>query len=323
MKSLIIHHWDTDGICSAAQLLEILGFNADLFVPDIGCYWIKDQDLKMICKRNYNTIYVVDLSLSSRDLIKLRNCCNELIVFDHHKIKDFPNGITVVNPYLNRGEMLYPSTSWVIKEYFGKKLDLLSVLGAIGDNEYEIKNFQVFKDISRFLTSIGISLEDAIRMVHLIDSNYRVNDKDGVIRAVKKMLDYKENPREILSDVDWTQKLKIIEREINKWIDAPMKEYGRILLKKIHTRYNIISTVTRRISWANPGKICVVVNTGFSEDNAQMYIREYKTNVDISWIIKVARSLGFSAGGRSDVVGLVIPKDRLDILLSYILSALK
>jgi len=45
-KGLIIHHWDTDGICSAKLLIEYLkDKQIDNKTPVIGNYYLTDEEL--------------------------------------------------------------------------------------------------------------------------------------------------------------------------------------------------------------------------------------------------------------------------------------
>jgi hypothetical protein len=90
-------------------------------------------------------------------------------------------------------------------------------------------------------------------------------------------------------------------REIEKFVSAAGEEQQGILLKRIHTKFNIISTVTRRIAW-NSGKDTVVVNTGFFKDNDQIYVRSSK---NLHPLIQHGKMLGYRCGGKPEVLGVV------------------
>ena len=122
---------------------------------------------------------------------------------------------------------------------------------------------------------------------------------------------------------DWRRRAELVEKEIEKWVCASSVEMGRIVFKEVDTKFNIISSVARRVAWSNPGRVTVVVNKGYFEDLAQVYIREFKVGVDLSWIIDFAVGKGFSAGGRSNVVGVVLPREELDGFLTVVLNRLR
>ena len=90
-------------------------------------------------------------------------------------------------------------------------------------------------------------------------------------------------------------------------------------MKKIDTTYNIISTLTRKVAWSS-GKNTVVINTGFFDDKDQVYVR---TNKDADPLIQRGRDLGFKCGGKKEVFGAIVPKDKTDFFLDEILEFLK
>ena len=53
------------------------------------------------------------------------------------------------------------------------------------------------------------------------------------------------------------------------------EETDGIIIKKMDTPFNIISTITRRVAW-DSGKNTVVINTGFFDDRDQIYMRGKK-----------------------------------------------
>ncbi|HEC95549.1 MAG TPA: hypothetical protein ENI50_00825, partial [Euryarchaeota archaeon] len=107
---MIIHHWDTDGICSAALLKNII--ERELFVPKD--FFLNDEEKEYIKKRNPAKIYLVDIALPNKDIDFLKNV-SELYVFDHHKRKEREK-----NFYIDEDS---PSTSLIIKQHYKLKED--------------------------------------------------------------------------------------------------------------------------------------------------------------------------------------------------------
>ena len=94
-----------------------------------------------------------------------------------------------------------------------------------------------------------------------------------------------------------------------------------IFILKINSRYYIISRVGRRISDKNPDKITVIVNTGFFRDFDQIYIRTNNYPINITEVIEYSVSKGYTAGGKDDVMGIIIPKIDTESFLNYIFSS--
>ena len=102
-----------------------------------------------------------------------------------------------------------------------------------------------------------------------------------------------------------------------KTIDG--EETDDIIIKKMNTPYNIISTVTRKIAWST-GKNTVVINTGFYDDKDQLYVRSKK---NAEPMIMRGKSLGLKCGGKKEVLGAIVPKEQTDSFLQEILDFLK
>ena len=69
-KGLIIHHWDTDGICSARLLLEYLDdMNIVNKTPVLGNYYLTEGEISDFSKYDYAII--LDMSLPEDNILKL------------------------------------------------------------------------------------------------------------------------------------------------------------------------------------------------------------------------------------------------------------
>jgi hypothetical protein len=106
---------------------------------------------------------------------------------------------------------------------------------------------------------------------------------------------------------------------MEKQLNMPENEIDGIILKKINTPYNIISTLTRKVAW-DSGKNTVVINTGFFDNMNQIYVRSKK---NAEPIIMRGKNLGFKCGGKKEVLGAIVPKDKTDSFVQEILDFLK
>ena len=69
-KALVIHHWDADGIASAALLKKHLtskGFEVRTYTPPIGAYLVEDD----VLQQHFDRIYCVDLAMPEEEFLKL------------------------------------------------------------------------------------------------------------------------------------------------------------------------------------------------------------------------------------------------------------
>ena len=81
-KGILIHHWDTDGICSASLLLEQLS-NKNVInkTPELGNYYLTEEELENYSK--YNFVIVADMSLPEDNILRLAKNAR-VMIFDHH-----------------------------------------------------------------------------------------------------------------------------------------------------------------------------------------------------------------------------------------------
>ena len=112
------------------------------------------------------------------------------------------------------------------------------------------------------------------------------------------------------------ESLEKLDDEITTLLGNPVDEINGTILKKIKTPYNIISTITRRIAW-DSGKNTIVVNTGFFNDKDQIYMRGKK---DAAPIIARGKELGFKCGGKKEVLGAIVPKDKTESFIEEIMN---
>ena len=240
------------------------------------------------------------------------------MIFDHHLGNEIKQ-VFHQNPIIKgKDPDLYPSASWIVNDYLGNDVNIFALLGVVGDHEQKIKNNPRFnKIINDFSESSNLTFEDMHKMVYLMDSNYKLGDKKAVEKAphiLLKIISFNE----ISENAQWNKNYKILNEELSKQLGLPTEEINGIILKKISTPYNIISTVTRKVAW-NSGKDTVVINTGFFEDRNQIYVRSKK---DCKPMIMRGKELGFKCGGKKEVLGAIVPKEKTDSFVKEILDFL-
>ena len=315
-KGLLIHHWDTDGMCSAKLILEKLSDkNMDNRTPQLGNYFLTEEELEEYSK--YDFVIVADMAIPEENILRLAKNA-KIMIFDHH-LQPVIKQVFHHNPVI-KGENPdeYPSASWIVNHYLGNPVNLFSLLGIVGDHEQKIKNNETFYQIiTDFCEKNNLTFDDMLKMVYLLDSNYKLGDKKAVEKAPHLLLTY-NSANDILNNAIWNDNYTKLNEEIKNQLDQPVDEINGIILKKMNTQFNIISTITRQVAW-NSGKNTVVINTGFFKDMDQVYVRGKK---DAGPLIKRGKELGFKCGGKKEVLGAIVPKGQTDSYVEEILDFL-
>jgi len=316
-KGLLIHHWDTDGICSAKLILEHLSDkNIDNHTPELGNYYLTDKELENYS--HYDFIIIADMSLPEENILGLAKNA-KIMIFDHHLGKEIKQ-IFHNNPII-KGENPdeYPSASWIVNKYLNNPINLFALLGIVGDHENKIQKNKAFSEIlSDFCLKNNINFDDMLNMAYLLDSNYKVGDKKAVEEAPHQ-LKKQSNGIDILQNKKWKKNFDLLNKEIAKQLKTQLEEKNGIIIKNMHTSYNIISTVTRKIAW-DSGKNTLVINTGFFKDMDQIYVRSSK---NLTPMIQKWKTLGLKAGGKKEVLGAIVPKNKTNSYVQEILEFLK
>ena len=260
------------------------------------------------------------MSFPEDNILKLAKK-SKILIFDHHLGKEIKQ-VFHHNPII-KGENpdKHPSASWIINTYLNNPINIYAILGIIGDHEQKIKNNPVFyKIITDFCKENHLTFNDLLKMVYLIDTNYKIGDKKAVEEAPKKLLTI-DSPDDILNNEKWNKNLEKLNKEIQKILDQPHEEINNaIVFKKINTPYNIISTITRKIAW-NTGKNTLIINTGFFNNMDQIYTRSNNKNMEL--MIKRGKELGFKCGGKKEVLGAIVPKEKTDDFVIELIDFLK
>ncbi len=316
MTTLIIHHWDADGVCSAAliaSLLEYLGEDWQNAIPRIGFFKFDKVIFKKIEK--VDDVFVVDLNVPD----EIKKIDKKVTFIDHH-IQDRidKENVEYINPIVEgKSEKDYPSTTWIISDHFSI-WNYLSVIGVLGDVGTIAFEWKIGKKMVELLRDAGLSKRDALKLTSLIDSNYIAMDKKCVEESVKALLE--SNPIDLLENELWLKNKSIVEKEIWK-ILSNIESLKDIAILKFKSDMNVISKASRRVVGAMGYKTVIAINKDFY-GYSQVYLRTKSEEIDIPIIIRELRNRGFNAGGKRDVLGVMCQKRDLDNVLSVIMSML-
>ncbi len=296
---LIVHHWDSDGICSASLIARSVedGELANV-TPPLGEYSFDDRVWEMI--HLSDSVFVADLNVPD----EVERIEKKTTFFDHHLQKAVRNGlVNQVNPSL-RGEMV-PSCSLVVSRH----LSLWSyetVIGTVGDTG---RNAFSIPEVRRIMERTGMSESEALRIAELLDSNHITMNRRGVESAVEVLLE--SDWMDLLKYEPWIRQVEKIEREVERVLSGIDAGESRVFLE-FRSEYNIISRVARALVWDMGFEEALVVNRDFN-GRVQLYYRvskETSGKVDMMGIVSALRALGVSAGGKQEVLGSVFEMEK-------------
>jgi len=315
-KGLVIHHWDADGISSAALLKKVgIEHNPDLIIdtytPDIGNYFLGDEYIESARREGYDMVIIADIALPKGDVLKLEDTLKVPITFFDHHATELIEEIEHVNPVARGGTSVEnPSCAHVVSEHFGLGFNIHSAIGAIGDQEERIlENAHFSQKIKKFINENDTSFEELQNVVKLIDSNYIVNDYRGIKKVIECLSKEDFSLQDVTGDEALNENLKRIEETIKKYAVAePTRIEGGVQVYEFNSEMNLISKITRELSRKNPDKVVVVVN----REKGNVYVRRREKDIDLRRIVKVANDMGYNAGGKEEVAGLILPVEEID-----------
>lgn len=254
----VISHFDTDGITSAAIIVQALRGLDRKFNLKI----IKNLDKDFIKNLQKNKIILfLDLASGSLDYIKDWGL-NEVFIIDHHEIiQKIPENVKIINPQLHEKQKISSSgLAYLFSKEINpenKKLVKLAVIGMVGDRlEKEIEKFEAFDD-SEIKIKKGLLIYPATRPLNRVlefSSNPYIpgvtGDANGVIELLREAS---------LSPTKGKYKslLELDEKEMEKLITAIMlrnpkskekKIIGDIFLVKLYNQLEDAREISAKIN---------------------------------------------------------------------------
>ncbi len=304
---MILHHWDTDGITSAAIYHKLNGDDV-LFTPKIGNYYLDGEDFEQVSK--YESVVILDMNIH-----EVQRLCSsmKLKIYDHHRANKVTCAEEHYNPYL-WGER-YPSCTVVLHRRFSYAPDYLVALGIVGDTGPKAKELDEWNIIKRAMIKHGKSFDDMQLATSLLDSSYRLNRRKEVMDNVYLVL---QGIDDVLNSSQLLSNLDAIEKEIEYWVGLA-EDRGNYYFLKMKSENHIISAVTRKLAWEH-GKSAIVVNE--KEDRDEFYIRSHDYSFDAQLIIDMAKREGYLGGGKKEVMGAVLPSGKGTIFAEKVVDLL-
>lgn len=312
MRSLVIFHGDSDGICSAALLTVYLmkrgDFPIDFISPDFDVT-IHRFLIRKIYNLKPERIYILDIPSSTLNYDFFKDF--EVVIFDHHPydrkppVKEFFHSEEHCTSYLVYKELsLGEENSWI------------AAIGCLGDKDK--KGFEELFGIASRIYNLDRNF--FLKALGFVASS-RVFGIKGKKAAVLSLIEARNMgiPTMLLGSTPNSQKLeRYRERSVelrNKILSSIDKhkvfEGKKIFLVRISVNFPIQSYLAGSLSHLNPKKLVVVVNeykrTGFIE------ARTRNDEFDVGRILReVCERVGGIGGGHKLAGGGRIPRNRVE-----------
>lgn len=317
-KGVIIHHWDTDGIVSAALLLTYMHEHypekkVELFVPTITNYYLTEQQFAYFKQQGYQFALTCDINFPEETVNSLAETFpNQTYMFDHHHQTPYTNVHYFNEPH--------PACASYINDLLGFPNTVQSVIAIVGDKEEAIQqDTTYFPRVQEVMAEHGLTFMQLLEARQLIDSNYIVDDYAGMADTVQLV---KDDPLAILTDVRLRDNVSTINETLSHITEQePTKVSDHVYYFEIDSPFNILSHATRALSRQYPDKI--IFTRHYKNDQYTCYVRRRDVAYDMTNMIAYARSLGLNSGGKEDVVGIIIPKELLAEIFPKIEAQLK
>ena len=332
----IIHHWDADGVASAATLSLVAESVVGYYVPPYT-YRVDGKVIDEIEKRcsRSGAVAIVDYNLPGGTLDLLwAKLQKPLIVIDHHYQTELPKKPFVLwfNPASNgdpRG--FWPSASHVIASLTGMYKPLVVVLGIVGDLREKARANRVYQ---KYMVEAKLDhlkdydlIAECVTQIMAADIMGR---RDVLEHLSSRLADYDTDPCRLLLQDGLLSILRVrVEDEyeslIKKALDNGSYVAG-VRVYRLEGDGRHVSSLARRLAGVYNEDIVLVSYYWKPLNRTYIYIRTEKDKPRLIDLLRYTRSAGFTSGGKyqpgNNVVGIEIDgvagEDVFESILSWI-----
>lgn len=306
----VVHHWDGDGIASAAIIERIYANRKTLhfIIPQIGLYKADAISIEEVKHFNPDMLLILDYALNREDLNLLEERLGVTVgVVDHHATK--PRDKAFCNPIAMGGaEELYPATSYILYKAlnpndFDANIRDLVALGIVGDLNWRDK-----LDLTNWIPGYSGSLKQLRYAATIIDSCYRLGDYNSIHHARRKLA--KDGLKGVVGDIHLESRCRITEDELKKVMNTikPAERHGSILVFRVETENYITSSIGRELAKRYPNNIVMLVNKVRRLGIDYIYVRSIKHKLRDA--LKMLRTKGLNVGGKDMVLVVTCRKPK-------------
>lgn len=300
-EPLLVHHWDADGIASAALLERIMGWRRRL-VPRIGFY-SAEAVTGQAPLRGAAGLVVVDYGVPQHLPAAAQALgATSIVYIDHHRA-ECPGGIACCNPVALGlgGEDEYPSTSLLLAWLLGagrEHLDL-ALVGLVSDlpGFTETRWAQLVEELERMQ---GFGLAELLKAVEAVDSCYPLLDTACIDHAVELLA--AKGLAAVLDDprlMEARRRFRELVGEALRDAEANAIREGAVIATEVAVDALVTPKVGRILAREHPDSVVIVQHWIPNLGKGMVYVRSRKHMV--GWIAARARAMGYEAGGKDRV----------------------
>ena len=322
-KPTIVYHKDTDGVCSAALLEEIISGSA---VPNDGP-GIQLSEGLMESLKDSESIVFLDLPVDQLSIIEeLQN--KDIFILDHHPPeKNLTNdNILHQNPRFEDSDTYHPAAYLVYKivEENVEGISWKAGVGVVGDHGVEDcpDIFEKVKEETPEAIGDREHTYDEMKesklgvIADMIEASKMVKGTEG-IKQSQKIIKKADNPNEVF-ETELKDFYEIYKKELGKEMDnfeteADYFPETNSYLYAVTSDYSIGSDLSTGISNEKPDAVVII----YQKESYGMKIsgRCQSGRVDVSKIIKEAVGEHGSGGGHPQAAGGFVEKGKEDLVL--------
>ncbi|NPA97678.1 MAG: DHH family phosphoesterase [Crenarchaeota archaeon] len=310
----VVHHWDCDGIASAAIVFtrrESHGLRTRFEIPPIETY---DRSVyRRLGIDARNTLVVLDYAVYPESGV----------VFDHHRADPVGEAL-ICNPVLSGAdEMSYPSTTTVLQRYVGTgRLDLVA-LGIVGDLGSRALRTEWRRIVEEGAEIAGVSVEELVRCANILNTCYVMLDSEIVSYAREVLI--RNGIKGVIADGKLSGVVSDIEDELKSIVSSvsPELEDSKVIMFRVRSRFSIVSKVGRALAERYPNKIVVVVGHVEGKNIDRIYVRSTSTNLSKVLQHLKRAGVGKSVGGKDWVFSVLCASSQCEDELPIVLKALR
>ncbi len=314
-KIYVLHHWDTDGVASAAILLRMLGSHiVGMSTPKIGVYGASALNPDEIKRSRAETLVILDYGARPDEVLARLPQGIQVFIVDHHAV-ELSGGVKerCCNPVaLGMSEAEYPSTTWVLYELLNTPPDIadLVALGIVGDLGPALASSEYVMFVDNVAAELNMTLNDFVKAAELVDSCYRTVNSKCIEHAAQVLAE--EGVRGVLNDEILINARESASRYVESAYDrlqsleepCPGVKIWKLSLDSLVTSY-----VGRSLARAYPDDVILLAHNIPSLNVTYVYVRSY--SVPLRRFLEKLREEGLNVGGK-DMVFVVTCSERED-----------
>lgn len=330
-RSVLVFHYDDDGVCSAAIVGKIIkkfsGYKPSLIAVNTN-EAVGNELIKKISGYSPNHIIILDLATIPQNVIDEIIKIGKVLLIDHHSLSKY-NNVVYCNPRFYDPEIYLPVSYLSYNIYFSlfgsKDVVWIATTGVLADHgieECEDIFYDLKQEYPKLIGDVKLgynSLYDKTllgKLAKILDSGRDVKGTEGAelatkilmeIKSYEEILDKKNPDAKIL--FEWNEKVnKELSRLIKDFQKNAKRVGKRFLLYEIISEINLKSTIASFETGCHEDKIVVVMQKSKNQYNVSMRKgRRVKADLIEVWKRALARIKNGRSGGHPEAAGGVFP----------------